>query len=237
MASNLNQERYYTSAGDIYGVLRALISDRSSINIQFGNSSIVSSSMVLSANLQDRTFRLDEFSTADAHKRALAGSSFTMRASVNGIRVLAKDLKIARTSEDRDGIYYEVAFPEKLLYLQRRDAFRAWVPGTLMVVVECKNAAHPKPFKGRMQNMSATGFRLVVEGSVLPDPEMMEVFDISTRLPLIDQTLSCEATAMYVQYVQERNHTVFGFRFGTLGRQEQLAVNRFVTQLQREAIT
>lgn len=237
MATNLNQERYYTSAGDIYGVLRALMSDRSSINIQFDNSSMVSASMVLSANLQERTFRLDEFSTADAHKRAVAGSGFTMRASVNGIRVLAKDMKIARVSEDRDGIFYEVNFPERLLYLQRRDAFRAWVPGTLMVNVECKNNTHPKGFKGRMQNMSATGFRLVVDGKVAPAPEMMEIFEIYTRLPLIDQTLSCEATAMYVQFVQERNHTIFGFRFGSLGRQEQLAVNRFVTQLQREAIT
>lgn len=237
MASNLNQERYYTSAGDIYGVLRALLTDRSSISIQFDNSSVVSASMVLEANLRERTFRLDEFSTADAHKRAQAGTTFTMRASVNGIRVLAKDMKIVRVSEDRDGIFYEVAFPERLLYLQRRDAFRAWVPGTLMVNVKCENDNHPKGFKGRMQNMSATGFRMVVDGKVIPAPEMMESFKISTHLPLIDQNLNCEANAMYVQYVQERNHTVFGFRFGDLGRQEQLAVNRFVTQLQREAIT
>lgn len=237
MASNLNQERYYTSAGDIYGVLRAMMNDRSSINIEFANSSVVSASMVLLANLPSRTFRLDEFSTADAHKRAQPGATFTMRASVNGIRVLAKDVKILGIGEDRDGSYYEVAFPERLLYLQRRDAFRAWVPGTLMVIVECKNAAHPKGFSGRMQNMSATGFRIVVEGKVLPAPEMMEVFQISTNLPLIDQKLSCDATSMYVQYVQERNHTLFGFRFGNLGRLEQLAVNRFVTQLQREAIT
>ncbi|MDP2127883.1 MAG: flagellar brake protein [Pseudohongiella sp.] len=237
MASNSNQERYYTSAGDIFSVLRALVSDRSSISIQFDNSSIVSASMVLEANLRDRTFRLDEFSTADAHKRAVAGTNFTMRASVNGIRVLAKDMKVVRISEDRDGVFYEVAFPERLLYLQRRDAFRAWVPGTLMVNVACKNDNHPTGFKGRMQNMSATGFRMVVDGKVLPAPEMMENFQISTRLPLIDQNLNCESTAMYVQYVQERNHTVFGFRFGNLGRQEQLAVNRFVTQLQREAIT
>lgn len=237
MASNLNQERYYTSAGDIYSVLRTLYTDRSSINIEFDNSNVLGASMVLSANLRDRTFRLDEFSTADAHKRAAAGTSFTMRASVNGIRVLAKDMKIARIGEDREGIYYEVAFPERLLYLQRRDAFRAWVPGTLMVNVECKNDNHRDGFKGRMQNMSATGFRMVVDGKVLPAPEMMETFHVSTHLPLLDQNLICDSTAMYMQYVKERNQTVFGFRFEDLGRHEQLAINRFVTQLQREAIT
>ena len=237
MASNLNQERYYTSAGDIYGVLRAMNAERSSINIEFDGTGVISASMVLSANLTARTFRLDEFSTADAHKRASTGATFTMRASLNGIRVLAKDLKVINVGQDRDGSYYEVAFPVRLLYLQRRDAFRAWVPGTLMVNVDCKNDPHPTGFKARMQNMSATGFRMVIDGKVLPAPEMMEVFRIDTHLPLIDLDLSCDATAMYVQYVQERNHTVMGLRFENLGRQEQMAINRFVTQLQREAIT
>jgi flagellar brake protein len=237
MASKLNQERYYTSAGDIYSVLRTLHSDRSSINIEFENSNTLSASLVLAANLRDRTFHLDQFSTSEAHKRAAAGTSFAMRASINGIRVLAKDMRIARISEDRDGMYYEVAFPERLLYLQRRDAFRAWVPGTLMVNVECKSSNHPDGFMGRMQNMSATGFRMVVDGTVLPAPEMMQNFQITTHLPLLDQDLSCNSTAIYVQYLKERNHTVFGFRFEDLGIQEQLSINRFVTQLQREAIT
>lgn len=237
MAGNFNQERYYSSAGDIYSVLRTLAADRSSISIQFDNSNLVSASMVLEANLQERVFHLDELSTSEAHKRVIAGHSFTLRASINGIRVLAKELSVAQVREDSAGIYYVVAFPERMLYLQRRDAFRAWVPGTLMVQVECKGEHHPKGFKGRMQNMSATGFRLLVEGELKPAPEMMETFQISTRLPLLEQSLTCNATVIYAQYVPERNHTVLGFRFKDMDRQLQQAANRFVTQLQREAIT
>ncbi|MDO9476663.1 MAG: flagellar brake protein [Pseudohongiella sp.] len=236
MATNFNQERHYTSTGDIYAVLRALQTDRSSISIQFDNSGAVFASMVLSVNLKEKNFVLDEFSTGEAHKRAEAGTPFTLRASVNGIKVLAKDLKLARVGKDANGLFYEIDFPEKLLYLQRRDAFRAWVPGTLMVNASCKSENHPKGIKGRIQNMSATGFRLLVDGKIVPEPDMLESFNITTHLPLIDQDLRCDADAVYAQFVQERNHTIVGFRFGTLGRTEQIAINRFVTQLQRERI-
>ncbi len=230
-------ERYYTSAGDIYSVLKALHADRSSITIQFEESSAITASMILEVDLKSRSFRLDQFSTPDAHRRAESGQKFTLRASVNGIKVLAKDLTVQRIGRDDGGNYYDVKFPDKLLYLQRRDAFRAWVRGALMVNATINNDNRPSPIAGRILNMSATGFRLLVEGQIHPEPEMMEKFQVNTHLPLIDQDLSCEASSVYSQYQPERNQTVMGLRFVNLGRLEQLAVNRFVTQLQREAIT
>jgi len=237
MAISPNQERYYTSRGDIYAVLRTLQSDRSSISIQFDNSAALYASMVLNVSLQEKNFFLDEFSTTEAHKRAESGTPFTLRASVNGIKVVAKDLKLSKVGKDANGMFYEVNFPEKLLYLQRRDAFRAGVLGTLMVNALCKSENHPEGFKGRLQNMSATGFRLLTEGKVDPEPEMLEAFNVTAHLPLIDQDINCPADAVYIKYVKEREQTIIGFRFGNLGRSEQIAINRFVTQLQRERVT
>ncbi|MBC53711.1 MAG: hypothetical protein CMQ34_15470 [Gammaproteobacteria bacterium] len=236
MATLSNNERYYTSAGDIFSVLRTLQADRSSISIQFNGSAGMHSSLVLNVNLKARTFQLDEFTPREAHRQAEAGAPFSMRASINGIRVHAKDLVIKQVRQDADGQYYELTFPDRLLYLQRRDAFRAWVPGTLMVAARCINKKHPDALQGRVLNMSATGFRLVVEGKVDPPPGMLEEFALTIKLPLIDHELSCPAEAVYVQYQQDRNHTVMGFRFGNMGRSDQVAVNRFVTQLQRESI-
>lgn len=236
MATNFNNDRYYTSAGDIFSVLRTLQADRSSISVQFNGNGAMYSSLVLDVNLRNRTFQLDEFTPREADRLAQAGTPFSLRASINGIRVHAKDMVIKRVLQDADGLYYELQFPEKLLYLQRRDAFRAWVPGTLMVAARCINDKHPDGLQGRVQNMSATGFRLVVEGKINPPPSMLEEFTLTMNLPLIDHELSCPAEAVYVQYQQDRNHTVLGFRFGNMGRGDQVAVNRFVTQLQRESI-
>lgn len=236
MATISNNDRYYTSAGDIFSVLRTLQADRSSISVQFNGNGAMYSSLVLDVNLKNRTFQLDEFSPREAHRQAEAGTPFSIRASINGIRVHAKDMAIKRVLQDADGLYYELAFPERLLYLQRRDAFRAWVPATLMVAANCVNAKYPDGLHGRVLNMSATGFRLVIEGKIDPPPGMLEEFALTMSLPLIDHDLSCPAEAVYVQYQQDRNHTVLGFRFGNMGRGDQVAVNRFVTQLQRESI-
>lgn len=236
MASNSNNERYYTSAGDIFSVLRTLQADRSSISIQFNGNGAMYSSMVLGSSLKTRTFQLDEFSPREAHRQAEAGTPFSLRASINGIRVHAKDLVIKRVMKDSDGLFYELPFPERLLYLQRRDAFRVWVPGTLMVASNCVNDKHPKGIKGRVLNMSATGFRLATEGKINPPPSMLEEFALTMRLPLIDHDLACPIEAVYVQYQQDRDQTVVGFRFGNMSRADQVAVNRFVTQLQRESI-
>jgi flagellar brake protein len=237
MATNLNQERHYTSKGDIYAVLRALQTERVGISIQFDKSDTHYACMVINVSLRDKNFILDEFSTAEARQLAKSGTPFTLRASVNGIKVVARDLKLSRMGKDANGIFYEIDFPEKLLYLQRRDAFRAWIPVTLLVNAFCKSENHPKGFKGRMQNISSTGFRLLVEGKLAPEPDMLEAFDVTTHLPLMDQDLNCLANAMYSQYVQERRQTIIGFRFCDVGRLEQAAINRFVTQLQRERIT
>lgn len=237
MATHSNNERYYTSAGDIFSVLRTLQSDRSSISIQFNGNGAMYNSLVLDVNLKNRTFQLDEFTPREAHRQAEEGTPFNFRASINGIRVHAKDMVIKRVLKDTNGLYYELAFPERLLYLQRRDAFRAWVPGTLMVAASCSNANHPGGLQGRVLNMSATGFRLVIEGKINPSPAMLEEFAMTMNLPLIDHDLSCPAETVYAQYQQDRNHTILGFRFGNMGRGDQVAVNRFVTQLQRESIT
>tara|TARA_R110002072_G_scaffold278758_1_gene440604 strand:- start:2673 stop:3380 length:708 start_codon:yes stop_codon:yes gene_type:complete len=232
-----SDERYYTSTGDIFSVLRTLQSDRSAINVEFDDSTAPYSSMVLDVDLKARTFLLDEFANTTAQKRAEEGLVFGIRASINGIRVHAKELTVKRVGKDRRGKFYEIEFPTRMLYLQRRDAFRAWVPGTLMVEASMTSTKRPNEITGRLQNMSATGFRVLIEGKILPPFEMLEKLNAQMPLALVEQELDCPVEAVYSQYTKENNQTVCGFRFGNMTRAAQIAVNRFVTQLQRENIS
>ncbi|WP_058022132.1 flagellar brake protein [Pseudohongiella spirulinae] len=232
-----NDERYYTATGDIYSVLRTLQSDRSAVNIQFEDSTAPYSSMVLDVSLKNRTFWLDEFSNSVARKRAEEGSPFSLRASINGIRVHAKELTVVRIGEDSRGKFYEIAFPSRMLYLQRRDAFRAWVPGTLMVQASLQSDKRSDKLMGRVQNMSATGCRILLEGKLTPPFEMLEKLDAHINLTLIGQDIECPLEAVYSHHSPESNQTTCGFRFGNLSRPVQIAINRFVTQLQRESVT
>ena len=111
MALNDGPDRYYYGAGDIFGVLRALQTERSLVNVQFDDGAQLYNTMVLDANLQERYFLIDEVTPRDGHRKIDERSKFSIRASIHGIKVHAKDLVSSRTLNNADGIYYQVPFP------------------------------------------------------------------------------------------------------------------------------
>jgi c-di-GMP-binding flagellar brake protein YcgR len=236
MALNNGPDRYYYGAGDIFGVLRALQAERSTVNVQFDDSAQLYNTMILDANLQERYFLIDEVTPRDGHRKIEEGGKFSLRASINGIKVHAKDLVSARTLNNRDGIYYQVPFPAKMLYLQRREAFRAYVPGSMMTTARYSSQKREKDLFSRVLNMSATGIRVAFPGEVKPEFEPMEKFDAAIQIHAQEQHLSCVVEIIYYQYNKERDQTMCGCRFVDLPRASQIIVNRFVTFLQREEL-
>lgn len=258
--STFGNDRYYTSAGDIFSVLRTLQTDRSSINIQFDQSNAPFSSMVLDVNLHAREFYLDEFANSQARKWAVSGRPFSLRASIHGIRVHAKDLIVLESATTRHGQEsYRVAFPERLLYLQRRDAYRAIVPATLNAQIEMmrelpvktagsskeqtddldKSAQKPiiETVSARIADMSATGLALEVDGPLQHEARMMELVSLQGNLPLIEQLLQVKAHLVYTRYLTDSDKTICGMKFSDLPRSQEVLITRFVTQLQRESIS
>ncbi|MDT8428275.1 MAG: flagellar regulator YcgR PilZN domain-containing protein [Pseudomonadales bacterium] len=234
-----DEDRYYYSPGDIFGVFRAMQNDRSSINIQFRGqpAGLLFNSLVLEANLPGRYVLLDEMTPREGHRLAEAGELFSLRASVNGIRVQAKDLKVAKVLNNESGLYYRVAFPPQLLYLQRRDAFRAHVPASMRVNVKLNSEERDASFEGSIINMSATGFRFALDGEIKPALETLEKFEAAISIAYLDMELECGIEIRFAAYDPTRKQTICGCRMLKLGRMEQQLVNRFVTQLQRESIT
>jgi len=238
MAIDYGAERYYTNPGDIYGVFRTLQADRSTINIQFGNRNTLYNSLVLDADLQRRIVQLDEITPAGGHDRAVAGEPFSLRASINGIRVYAPALTVFTPARDENGIYYQVRFPEKLLYLQRRDAFRVPVPIRMGMSVRCRLEERAELIKAGVENLSATGIGLQVPGETAPQLPGMARLEMDLELPAPEnQSLRLEATVIPQHYDTGRKLTILGCRFENLKRSHHIALNRVVTQLQREALT
>lgn len=236
MALSDDPDRYYTNPGDIHGVFRALQADRSTINIQFSAQGPLYNSLILQASLRQRIILLDEISPGAGHDRAVNGEPFSLRASVRGIRVYAPNLRIISQARDDDGIYYRVAFPEKLLYLQRRDAFRVPVPARLEMAARCFFEERD-PIAAAVENLSATGIRLLVPGELAPSLEAMSPFTLKLTLPAPEKgILDLKATLIHQHHDRGRNVTVCGCRFEDLKRSDHITLNRVVTQLQREVL-
>ena len=236
MALNDGPDRYYYGAGDIFGVLRALQNERSLVNVQFDDGAQLYNTMVLDANLQERYFLIDEVTPRDGHRKIDARSTFSIRASIHGIKVHAKDLVSARTLNNADGMYYQVPFPAKMLYMQRREAFRAYVPGSMKITARFRSEEREESLLGRVLNVSATGIRIGFPGEVSPELGPMEKFNALIDIPAQDTSLECEIEIVYFQFSKERNQTMCGCRFVDLPRPSQQLVNRFVTFVQREEL-
>ncbi len=236
MALNDGPDRYYYGAGDIFSVLRALQNERSLVNVQFDGGAQLYNTMILDANLQDRYFLIDEVTPRDGHRKIEGGDKFSIRASIHGIKVHAKDLVSVRTLNNPDGIYYQVPFPAKMLYMQRREAFRAYVPGSMKTTARFTSESREAPLFGRVLNMSATGVRVGFPGEVKPEFGPMEKFNALIEIQAQDQMLDCRLEIVYYQYSKERDQTMCGCRFIDLPRASQQIVNRFVTFLQREEL-
>lgn len=236
MALNDGPDRYYYGAGDIFSVLRALQNERSLVNVQFDDSAQLYNTMILDANLQERYFLMDEVTPRDGHRKIEARATFSIRASIHGIKVHAKDLVSARTINSPDGLYYQIPFPAKMLYMQRREAFRAYVPGSMKTTVRYSNENREQDLFGRVLNISATGIRVAFPGEVAPEFEPMEKFNAFIEIQSQDQNVDCQLEIIYYQYSKERNQTMCGCRFIDLPRATQQLVNRFVTFLQREEL-
>lgn len=236
MALNDGPDRYYYGAGDIFGVLRALQTERSLVNVQFDDGAQLYNTMILDANLQERYFLIDEVTPRDGHRKIDEGSKFSIRASIHGIKVHAKDLVSSKTLSNRDGIYYQVPFPAKMLYMQRREAFRAYVPGSMKTTARYSSEDREQSLFGRVLNMSATGIRVGFPGEAKPELGPMEKFNAFIEIQAQDQNLECQVEIVYYQYSKERDQTMCGCRFVDLPRATQQVVNRFVTFLQREEL-
>ncbi len=236
MAINDIQDRYYYSAGDIYGVLRAMQTERSTVNVQFDNRAQLYNTMILDANLKDRYFLLDEITPRYGHSKIEEGIQFSIRASINGIKVHAKNLKKARTLNNESGIYYMIPFPIKMMYLQRRDAFRAYVPGSMMAVAQYSNPDREGDLHGKVINMSATGIRVAFPGEITPELQANERFNALIRIQAQEQNLDCVLEIVYYEYDKIKKQTICGCHYVDLKRTAQMTINRFVTFLQREAI-
>lgn len=236
MTTDSDSDRYLTNAADIFSVFRVLQTDRSAINLQFGKSGQLYNTLILDVGLRQRLVSFDEITPGAGHDRAVKGEPFNLRASINGIRVYVPEMRISKVLNDESGIYYHAAFPDRLMYQQRRDAFRAVVPGRLDVKAQC-GFTDRKSVMANTLNLSATGIRLSITGKMVPPPAMMEKFKLTLTLPAPDGAVSLIAEVVHESFDKSRNCTVLGCRFSDINRNEQIIINRFVTRLQREALT
>ncbi len=230
-----DKERYYTRAVDICGVLRYLQSNHSTISLQFDSSALSYNSLILDVDSQEHHVLFDEIKSREGHCLIDTGTPFSIRASVEGIRVHASGMQLSRTLNDQSGVVYKVPFPEKVLYLQRRDAFRTSVPDSLTVHASMFSSRRIASLSGLVVDISMTGIRIRFTGKASPALDIDELLDLQISAPTLDQTISCRAELRNQRYDDACEQTICGYRFVNVNRISEMMFSKFIAQLQLES--
>lgn len=226
-----NEKNYLTSPEEIYRAIQRLIRYAHSVTIQFEESEEKFSSAITKVDLKTKAFAFDKLVPDSGNELIRKGKKMKAVADFRGILVefhIDGKLKYRSQSEEYIG-----RFPEKMLYLQRRAAYRAIVPRTYTVYVMLRSSESDKEFKGRLQDISGTGFKAYFKGEIVTELQNIASFDEST-LHVGDESMDCGLDAKHALYNEEKSMTFCGFSFQHLSGMKQRYIDQLVQKLQWE---
>ncbi|MBB1485608.1 flagellar brake protein [Oceanospirillum sediminis] len=223
----------------IFAILRSLQKHRSPLSIVFrGHDDQVYTSIVLKVDLEEGYFLLDEIAPPSGHKKAMGGAAFSVTANDRGVQVVFSGNQVVGAGTNKGAAIYKIKLPSKLLYKQRRDAFRAHIAMADQVDVHLVSYERSKPLLGSLVDISSSGCKIEFPYLVDPAFEEMEVFDeLAFDLPEehFDTSVLCAAEARHAVYDQGKSMTSCGFRFLSPDGRNQREIDRFVSYIQRES--
>lgn len=234
-----DEKHVITRRASIFAILRSLQKHRSPLSIVFrGESKQTYTSIVLKVDLDEGYFLIDELAPASGNKRIMAGDAFSIRANDRGVQVLFSGNRVVAAGHNQGAAIYKVALPNKALYKQRRDAFRAHISLANRAEIKLVSYERQRPLMGSLIDISSTGCKIEFPYLVEPAFEEFEVFDeVSFDLPeaVFDSSVLCSAEARHAVYDEHKQITQCGFRFLSPDGRNQREIDRYVAFLQREA--
>lgn len=225
------EENYLTSPEEIYRAIQRLIryAPKTMANFEGNKETFVTA--ITKVDLKSKAFAFDKLVPDIGNNYLHDGKKLELTADFRGILVkffVTGSIKFRPQNQE-----YITSFPDKLLYLQRRDAYRAMVPRTYTVYSIFRSSESDKEFKGRLQDISGSGFKAFFKGDVSDQLTALTNFDEST-LHVGDESMDCGLDARHAVYIEEKDITSCGFSFHPLSGMKQRYVEQFVNKLQHE---
>lgn len=233
-----NRKHLVTRQASIFAVLRSLQKHRSPLTLTFDNNPKQTyTSIILKVDLDEGYFLMDEIAPPSGHHLAVEGKSFSVRGNDKGVQVVFNDNTVTGVGRNNGAAVYKVTLPSRLLYKQRRDAYRAHIALADQAEIKLTSYERQKPLVGRIVDISSTGCKVEFPYLVEPVFEELEVFDeVGFDLPKeFDTSVICAAEARRAVYYDDKQITQCGFRFINPDGRNQREIDRFVAYLQREA--
>jgi len=227
-----SEESYLTSPEEIYRAIQRLIRYAPKLTVRFDGVDDAFGTAITKVDLKSKAFAFDKLIPDSGNELLRSGKKMQLIADFRGIFVTMElnqqGLKYRQGNQE-----YIAKFPEKLLYLQRRNAYRAMVPRTYSVYCVFRSSEDERTFKGRLQDISGSGFKAYFKGMIGEHLKAIGNFDEST-LHVGDESMDCGLDARHAIYNEEKDMTFCGFSFQPLSGMKQRWVEQLVNKLQYE---
>jgi len=228
---NPPEENYLTSPEEIYRAIQRLIRYAPKLTARFDGVDDAYGTAITKVDLKSNAFAFDKLIPDEGNEHLKAGKRLELSADFRGILVsfyLDSGMKYRSGNQE-----YVAKFPEKLLYLQRRNAYRAMVPRTYSVYCVFRSSEDERTYKGRLQDISGSGFKAYFKGLVGEHLKAIGNFDECT-LHVGDESMDCGLDAQHAIYNDEKDMTFCGFSFHPLSGMKQRYLEQLVNKLQFE---
>jgi c-di-GMP-binding flagellar brake protein YcgR len=213
MQEEMNQEYLLNTPEDVYGALRKVVLLGSPVVVKVDGDDSEYRSAITSSSFKTRSFFMDKVTPLHGNDLIRSGKRFSIECDSQGVHIEFR--MTGRLRYQPESEQYRGEFPEEVLYLQRRTAYRVMVPPAHQILVTLKiDDNDEEGIEGRLLDMSSSGFKARFDGD-------------------IKQTLDCSLEARHVFHDDEVS-TLCGFSFTTLSPQGQRYIDRLITEFQWE---
>jgi c-di-GMP-binding flagellar brake protein YcgR len=226
------QTEKITHPPQIAGLLRRILDNRVLLRVQVPGHPGIFNSLLLQVNTDQKFIILDELNPTAGHRFAQQTGRLQVHCQSQGVEIgFACDIE---TRSDASGVsYYRAPLPALLHYLQRRMNYRVRVVLDKDIPVYLQLDADTE-VEGQLFDLSLGGMGFNLASDIRL--ERGQVLERCTIRPPAGDPLRVQLEIRFVQTDERRPTQRIGARFVSLGPQQENALRRFVTHLEREVL-
>lgn len=231
MTEESNQEYLLEEPEDIYGALRKIVLMGSPVKVRIDDSNDEFKSAITSTDLKSRSFFMDKVIPALGNDLIRSGKRFSIECDSQGVRIefrMTGRLKYQPQNEQ-----YRAEFPDKVLYLQRRTAYRVMIPPAHEILLKVRMSDEQGDLTGKLLDISSSGFKATFNGNVKKRLEEQRNFSVARIRFNKDHNMDCSLEARHV-VVDDKGNTSCGFAFTGVSAMAQRYLDRLITEFQWE---
>lgn len=229
-ASN-NQEFLLNTPEDVYGALRKVVLLETPVTIKIDGDDTSYKSAITHTSFKSRSFFMDRVIPVQGNDMIRSGKRFTVECDTQGVRIEFRMTGRLRYQPEQE--QYRAEFPESVLYLQRRTAYRVMVPPAHQILVTLRFDDEEDGLSGRLVDLSSSGFKAKFKGDITERLHSHKDIPMARVRFNRDNSMDCSLEARHIQLMDD-GYTQCGFSFTTISPQGQRFIDRLITEFQWE---